>query len=163
MSAVLERLPSETDAGTAQVTHDDYEAMTAAVSELTHRFARHSVEGERMAARLEGLLSGVAGARRRRARTVLDLHYPPVTFFGIEGANPTPEEARGFEDEAVEVDSEIRRLQKLLGRTDALINIFVRDTWETTCLWHDLSLQYKRTLLGYLRNKAKELTTTKGA
>lgn len=113
MSAALELTPERPGAPS-----DDYEALTAALGELTNRCAAHAIEGDRLAARREELLTGAAAARRRRARTALDLHFPPVTFFGIEEADPTPEEIRAFADESVEVDAEIRRLQKLLGRTD---------------------------------------------
>ena len=164
MSAVPNLLPFDTGEETAPpLSSEEYEALTAALNECTRTHAALLVAANQVSARREQLISGATAARRRRARTTLDNHFPPLTFFGIEQVEPNDEERGSFADEARELDEEIRRLQKTLGRTDALINLWVRDRWDTTCPWFDLSLEYKRALLGYLRGKAKNLITHKGA
>jgi hypothetical protein len=141
----------------------EFEALTEALNEVTAKCAAGAVEQDRANARRAELMSAVGNHRRRRARTLLDRFLPPITFYQIEFADPTPEEIVAFADESVEVDAEIRRHQKLLGLTDALVNQFVRQTWKISARWPDLNFRYRRLLLGALREKAKPLTSLKGA
>ena len=152
MSALL-KLPFDTEEDAAGAR--DFEALTHALNEITARCAAGAVALDRANARRAELMSEVSNAR--------DAYLPPITFYGIEEGERTAGELSAFEDESAATNAEIRRLQKLTGRTDALINGWVREVWKISTPWQQLSFRYRRLLLGMLREKAKHVTSLKGA